>query len=67
MKFKNVLIDFVVVFLSTLVVSAVVSFLYSFFVHNAGAIDWESSFSFALIFGIIFPWLRFLDKKKKAE
>jgi hypothetical protein len=53
-----VLIDFVVTFCLVLVVSIIVTFLYSLIVHGAGAVDWETSFRFAIILGVALPLLR---------
>jgi hypothetical protein len=49
-----------------LVVSLVVTWLYSALVHGSGALDWESSIRLAIIFGITFPVVRALENKKKT-
>ncbi len=64
MNFKEIGAGFVVVFPIVLVVSLVVSYLYSLLVHGSGMADWESSIRFAIIFGLVFPIIRQLDKKK---
>lgn len=43
MNLKNILLSFVFIFVITLVVSAVVSFLYSLIVYGSGEIDWENA------------------------
>lgn len=60
---KSILLDAIIIFVITLVVSAIVTYLYSLIVHGTGYIDWESAVRFAFIFGILFPWLRARDKK----
>jgi hypothetical protein len=40
------------------VVSILVSLLWSLIVHKRGTIDWESSFRFAILLGILVPWIR---------
>jgi len=40
----------------SLTVSIVVSLLWTLCVHGGGVIDWETSFRFAIRFGIIVPW-----------
>lgn len=57
MKIKKLLIDFVTVFAVILVVSVIVTFLWNRIVHGASKIDWETSFRFAILLGIILPWL----------
>jgi hypothetical protein len=65
MDIKKLLVDFVTVFTVTLVVSAIVTFLWSLIVHGAGTIDWETSFLFAILFGIIFSWIETRKSKEK--
>jgi hypothetical protein len=55
MKFKKLASDFAINFIIVLVVSIIVTYLYSFIVHSSGVIDWETSFRLALIFGIVIP------------
>jgi len=64
MNIKKIILNFVVVFALTLVVAAIVSFLYGLIVHGAGVIDWETSFRFAIIFGIILTWIAVRERKK---
>lgn len=56
---------FVGVFVLTLLVSAITTFLYSLIVHGAGVFDWETSFRFAIIFGIILTWFNSRENKEK--
>ena len=56
MNIKKLLIDFVTVFSVTLIVSVVVTLLWNLIVHGGGAVDWETSFRFAALFGILAPW-----------
>ena len=57
MNIKRVIVDGVTVFAVSLIVCVLVTFLWNLFVHGAGAIDWETSVRFAIVFGIIFPWM----------
>jgi hypothetical protein len=57
MTIGTLLRDFITVFFVSLVVSAVVSVLWSLLVHGTRAIDWETSFRFAILFGIVFSWI----------
>ncbi len=55
MNFKKVLISFVIGFAITLIVSGIVTYLYSLGFHETAEIDWETSFRLAIILGILFP------------
>jgi hypothetical protein len=57
MNIKRSLVDFATVFAVTLIVCAIVTLLWSLIVHGSGTIDWETSFRFAILFGIIVPWI----------
>jgi len=67
MNIKELFIDFVTVFVVTLVVAAIVSYLWSLIAHGAGAFAWETSFRFAVIFGIIFSWMGARERNKKEK
>jgi hypothetical protein len=57
MNIKRLLVDFVTVFAVTLIVSVIVTLLWDLIVHGTSTIDWETSFRFAILFGIILPWI----------
>jgi len=57
MKIKRLLVEFMTAFAVTLVVSVAVTFLWNRIVHGTSAVDWETSFRSAIVFGIIFPWI----------
>ena len=57
MTIKKLLVGFVTVFAVTLTISAIVTLLWNFVVHGASTVDWEASFGFATLFGIILSWL----------
>ena len=57
MNIKRLLVVSVTAFAVTLIVSAIVTLLWNFIVHGASTIDWETSFRFAIVFGIIFAWI----------
>jgi hypothetical protein len=54
---KKYLVDFVSVFAVSLIVCVIVGFLWNLIAHGAGTLDWETSFRFAILFGIIAPWM----------
>jgi hypothetical protein len=55
MNLKKIVIEFITIFSISLVVSIGVTFLWNLVIHGAAMIDWETSFRFAILFGIIFP------------
>ena len=65
MNIKNLLVDFVTVFAVSLIISVVVTLLWNLIVHRASTIDWETSFRFAILFGIILPWIETRRSKQK--
>ena len=67
MNIKTYFTDFLTIFATTLIVAAVVTFLYSLIAHGAGAIDWETSFDLAIRFGIILPWVETRNKNRKNQ
>jgi len=64
MNIKQSLLDFSIVFVVTLVVTVVVTFLWNLLFHNSAIVDWEISFYFAFVLGIVIP---LVQKRKKDE
>ncbi len=54
MKVKEAFIQFSSTFVITFVVTAAVTFLWSLIFHGTAVADWETSFRFAIIFGVVF-------------
>lgn len=67
MNITKYAIDFAVTFASVLVVSVIVTFLYSLIVHGSGVIDWETSFRLAIILSIALPWIHQREKKQSQK
>ena len=65
MKIKKLVIEFVTAFAVVLVATALVTFLWNIIGHGASAVDWETSFRFAIIFGIILTWVKSREIKEK--
>jgi hypothetical protein len=65
MKIKNLLIGFATTFAVTLVVAAIVTYLWNLIAHGQSAVDWETSFRFAIILGIALPVARAMTSKEK--
>jgi hypothetical protein len=55
MDIKKIATEFILVFAITLLVTLGVTFFWSLVFHGVAIIDWETSFRFATLFGIIFP------------
>jgi hypothetical protein len=64
MDFKKIVIEFIIVFAITLLVCIGVTFFLSLVFHGVGIIDWETSFRFAILFGIILP---IIDSRKRMK
>jgi H+/Cl- antiporter ClcA len=65
MNTKKLVVEFGTVFVVTLVISAIVTFLWNLIGHGESTIDWETSFRFAIIFGIILTWAKSRETKEK--
>ena len=65
MNIKKLAVEFVTVFAVTLVTTAIVTFLWNIIGHGVSTIDWETSFRFAIIFGIILTWVKSREIKEK--
>jgi len=65
MNIKNVLVDALTVFSVTLIVTVIVTLLWNLIVHRTSTIDWETSFRFATLLGIILPWIETRRRKEQ--
>jgi hypothetical protein len=63
MGLKTVIAAIIKVFAITLLVTCLASFLWNLFFHGSGRIDWETSFLFALLFGITIPIVDSVEKR----
>ena len=57
MNVRRLLVDVFTVFAVALIVSATVTLLWNLIVHGTSTVDWETSFRFAILLGIIVPWI----------
>jgi hypothetical protein len=55
MRGKKIFLGFITVFSISILVSVGVTLLWSLLFHGIAAIDWETSFRFSLVLGIILP------------
>ena len=65
MKIKKLVVEFVVVFAVALVTVALVTFLWNLIGHGESTVDWETSFSFVIMFGIFLTWVNSRETKEK--
>ena len=65
MNIKKLAIEFGTVFAVTLVTVALVTFLWNLIGHGERTLDWETSFSFAIMFGIMLTWTKSREIKEK--
>ncbi len=64
MNIRKLVVEFVTVFAIALVVTAIVTFLWNLIGHGVRSVDWENSFRFAIIFGIIMTWIKSRETKE---
>ena len=64
MNIKKLVAEFVTVFAVALVTTAIVTFLWNIIGRGESIIDWETSFRFAIIFGIILTWVKSREIKE---
>ena len=65
MNIKKLVVEFVTVFAIALVVTAIVTFLWNLIGHGENTADWETSFRFAILFGIILTWANSRETKEE--
>ena len=65
MNIKKLVVEFVTIFAVVLVTVVLVTFLWNIIGHGASAVDWETSFRFAIIFGVILTWAKSRETKEK--
>ena len=65
MSIRKLVVEFVTVFVVTLVTVVLVTFLWNIIRHGESTVEWESSFRFATIFGVILTRVKSRDTKEK--
>ena len=55
MDFKKIIPGFIRIFAISLLVTIGVTFVWNLVFHQIAAVDWETSFRFAILLGIILP------------
>ena len=64
MNIKKLVVEFSAVFPVTLVTVTLVTFLWNLIGHGESVVDWETSFRFATIFGVILTWIKSRETPK---
>ncbi|HMN58912.1 MAG TPA: hypothetical protein PJ988_01030 [Anaerolinea sp.] len=67
MNARRLGIEFITIFVITLTTSAVLTLLWNIIGHGVSAIDWETSFLFAGLFGILLTWRKWREAKAKLS
>jgi len=65
MNIKKLVVEFGTVFAGALVTVAIVTFLWNLIGHGERTVDWETSFRFAIMFGIFLTWTKSCEIKEK--
>ena len=65
MNIKKLVVEFEAMFAVALLTVALVTFLWNLIGHGKSIVDWETSFSFAIMFGIILTWVKSREIKEK--
>ncbi|MCB9134418.1 MAG: hypothetical protein H6636_03265 [Anaerolineales bacterium] len=65
MNIKTLLIEFKAIFTVVFITAALVTFLWNLIGHGQSVVDWETSFRFATIFGIVLIWVKTRETKEK--
>ncbi len=65
MKVKKLVVEFSFVFAVTLLTVVLVSFLWNLIGHAESAVEWETSFRFAIVFGLVLTWAKSRQLKEE--
>jgi hypothetical protein len=64
---KTFIINFLITVPVVFIVVTVITFLYNLIFHGIGIAEWETALKFALIFGIAFPLIKVIERRKKEK
>ena len=67
MTIKKLAFEFALAFVVTLVIVTIVTFLWNLIGHGTKIIDWETSFRFAIIFGILLTWVNHRKSRENGS
>lgn len=64
MSHKDFVKSFFTLSVLSFITSAAVLYLYNLLMHGAGFVDWQTSFRFSILFGLVLTWIRNSRGKK---
>ena len=64
MSTRDLVVEFVTVFAIALVAGSLVTFLWNFIGHGESIVDWKTSFSLAILIGILLTWKKSREIKE---
>ena len=65
MNIKQSVVEFMTVFAVALATAALVTLLWNLIGHGEIAVDWETAFSLAIMFGIVLTWMKSQEIKER--
>ena len=65
MSIKRILVGAVTAFTATLIICALVTLVWNLSLHRRSAVDWSTSFRFAIVLAIILPWIILGSRRNK--
>ena len=65
MKSKDLIIEFLVIFIITFTTASIVSIAWNYLTKGVYVCDWGLSFQFAILFGLICPMIDAIRSDKK--
>jgi ABC-type spermidine/putrescine transport system permease subunit II len=65
MNIKRIVVGSLAAFAATLLTCAVVTLMWNLALHRRGTIDWSTSFRFAIVLGILLPWITLGIRRNK--
>lgn len=66
-KFKEIAIYFIITFVVTFAVAAIVTYLWNLIAHGSSAFDWANSFRLAITFAIVIPFVMKVQERVKKQ
>ena len=64
-RIGRAIVEFLFTFVLAFAVTAIVSVLWNVIAHGEGTIDWDTSFRFGIVLGILLPWMNARSKKRQ--
>ena len=65
MNIKKMVVEFVTTFAAALATAVLVTYLWSRIGYGKTSVDWETSFTLAILFGVILTWTKSREIKAR--